>query len=250
MFLSTPDGRTTTLARSLLFSIAVNGYSMKYRSLLATQRAYARRIGCEYVCVQRPVRVLEPAVAAWMKVTLMEWWLGQGRDFVGYLDADCEVKADAPDWRGLFESDGSVLMARGRSGRYNSGVVFVRNDAPARQYFADVLASATHELPDAARRNLKYENGNMHHVAGESVAIREIGAEWNNTATPDLTDFVRHYTGPLASSFQPGRTSALSSRLVRATVRTPTRAPKFRDDAFMRDLAAHTKRAVKRYGSV
>jgi hypothetical protein len=38
--------------------------------------------------------------------------------------------------------------------------------------------------------------------------------------------------------------------LVRATVRTPTRAPKFRDDAFMRDLAAHTKRAVKRYGSV
>lgn len=67
--------------RKLVFSIALNGYEQGYRRCLVSQKHYARSIGADHAVVTKP-RVDDPALAAWLKVSLLERALESGRDWV------------------------------------------------------------------------------------------------------------------------------------------------------------------------
>jgi hypothetical protein len=173
--------------------------------------------------------------------------LAAGFDFLAYIDADCRISSQAPDFTSLFESASrDVLMARGRSGRLNSGVILVRNTASAVTFFDQVLASVTSAITEQDRAGLKYENGNMVHVAARTEAVGELPPEWNNTYQPDLADHIRHYTGPLRDELPIPLRRRLAATAIRRTTGDPTPAPESRDRAFAAQLAELTDLALRR----
>jgi len=183
---------------ALIFTIAQNGYGTAFLQCIASQREYSRTLGAEFVVVNRPSRVHDTALSAWLKIPLMLQALESGYDWVAYIDADCEVRVGAPDFRESLEPvSGDVFMAHGRSGRVNSGVMFAKNSHGSRQFFSRVLESITTSIPAEDRASLKYENGNVIHVERVHGGVTVMDQAWNNTYEPELADHVRHYTGVL-----------------------------------------------------
>ncbi|NAZ86843.1 hypothetical protein [Kineococcus indalonis] len=232
---------------ALVFTVALNGYASAYADCLRSQRSYARRIGARYVAVTRPFRVEQPAHAAWLKIPLLLGALRAGYAWVAFVDSDARVREDAPDFRTAIEGAGRTHMARGRSGRLNSGVIIAENGADSTRFLEELMASTTRPVPEEDRADLKYENGNVIHVARTTGLVSELPLEWNNTHQPQLADHVRHYTGPLRAEHRGSplgqRVFALRKRLVA----TPTKQPERRDGAFADELAALTARCQRRY---
>lgn len=232
--------------KKMVFSIALNGYKQGYRRCLESQKNYARGIGADHAVVTKP-RVNDPALAAWLKVSLLDRALDSGRDWVAYIDADCRVAPEAPDFSEYFgDRDESVFMAKGRSGRLNSGVIFVSNASESRFFLQRVLESATEDVPLQHRKNLKYENGNIIYVAETYGGVGDMGVEWNNSVDPALKDHIRHYTGDMRLQYRRPAPDALRFALTRWTSPRPTAAPQRRPGTFAADLAALTEEIVGR----
>lgn len=234
--------------RIVLFNIATNGFAMKYGDLLDNQARYAAKFGYSVVSVRRPYRITDPALAAWLKISLMLELLKRDYDGVAYVDADCLIKTRTPDIRTIFSEGGrDVLMTRGRSGRFNSGVMFARSTNASREFYTSVLDSLQTSIPLEYRQNLKYENGNVAYVAHGSPVVSEVGLEWNNTFDADAHDYIRHFTGPLSSEFRVAPHRKIPVALVQRTVRRPSRAPDARSNRFASDLVGLTARVVHKY---
>ncbi len=235
--------------RTLVYTIAQNGYGTAFLSCIASQRAYAKRIGADYVSVTKPSRIPAAALSAWLKVPLMLHALESGYDWVAYIDADCEVKPDAPDFREeLASSPKQVFMALGRSGRVNSGVMIARRGDESEAYFSRVLASATENIPAEDRADLKYENGNVIYVTRLTDAVDTLPAEWNNSVDPGLRDYIRHYTGPMRARLKRSLPRELQYRVIKFVqskrLATFARQPESRSDAFVADLQRIEDEAV------
>lgn len=227
----------------LIFSVALNGYDKSFRRCLESHEAYAHRTGADHFIALRPT-VPDPAYAAWMKLTLMLSAFDQGYDHVAYIDADCEVRENTPHYVELLDrSERSILMANGRTGRINSGVIFTRADDAARDWLQRVVASATDHIPEEDRANLRFENGNIIALERRLNGIGELSPIWNNTFDPDLDDYIRHFTGPLKPLYQRSLFEQLSMRLAKLRYPRARSAPQSRSRQFLADLEAYTAQA-------
>ena len=232
---------------TLIYTVGQNGYDVAYRRCIASHRAYAARIGATYVAVTEPKRMPDTAISAWLKIPLMLQALEAGYEYVAFIDADAEVRESAPDFRLQLAGDSEVAMALGRSGRMNSGVILSRGGEGARRYFRRVMDSILEEIPDEARANLKYENGNVIYVTDQIGGVSTLDQRWNNTADPALDDYVRHYTGPLRSTYKRNLVDDLRFRLARARVARPTSQPATRTPDFQAQLFAAARDAQTLY---
>src|SRR5688500_13784664 len=97
--------------KHLIFTVAQNGYAFGYSACIRSHERYAERLGCDYVCVSRPLRVKAPALAAWLKIPLLLHALKNGREWVAFLDADCMVRETAPDFTSVAMSGKSIYAA-------------------------------------------------------------------------------------------------------------------------------------------
>lgn len=232
---------------ALIFTVGQNGYDVAYRSCISSHQRYADRIGAQYVAVTEPGHMPDTAISAWLKIPLMVEALRSGYDHVAFIDADAEVRSTTPDFREALPADVSVGMALGRSGRFNSGVMLARNDDKARAFFGRVQGSILEEVPDEARANLKYENGNVIYVADQMGGVATLDPRWNNTADPSLDDYVRHYTGPLRSTYRRKLIDEIRFRAARARVARPTSQPATRTPQFLDSLLSASQDARSRY---
>jgi hypothetical protein len=230
----------------LIFTVGQNGYGVGYSQCLRSHAAYAARIGAKYVPVLRPFRVKEPALSAWLKIPLLLHSLRGGYEWVAFVDADCRIRDDAPDFREVQRAGKSVYMANGRSGRVNSGVIFATGAAAA-DFFAQVMQSLTTGIPAEDRQNLRYENGNVIYCTRHSDQVEVIHHRWNNTYEPGLQDHFRHYTGPLKSEYQRSPLDAAAFWVARSLAATPTSQPEARDAAFVARLEALTTTCARIY---
>jgi hypothetical protein len=231
----------------VVISIAHNGYDRAYARCKASQVAYARRHGYEYVLVDHPRGRIEPALSAWLKVPTLRAALLAGHDWVMYVDIDCEIQPGCPPIASAFDRQDAgkaVLMANGRSGRLNSGVIVARRSPAAIDFLDRVMASATEDVPDEMRASLKYENGNIIWVAEGDASIGLLHEGWNNSQDPAMRDFIRHYTGPMRAHYPrsvvAGGLSALRKRLRPAPRPQPVR----RSLSFRADLDRLTAAVV------
>lgn len=232
---------------TLLFTVAQNGYGVGYARCLKSHARYAARLGAAYAAVTRPYRVAEPALCAWLKISLLLQALRAGHAWVAFIDADCLVRESAPDFRTQWQSERSVYMAKGRSGRINSGVIFARGDAQAASFFEQVLASLVANIPAADRLNLKYENGNVIYCAARGPHVEVIDTQWNNTVDPALQDHFRHYTGPMRDEYRRSLFASAAFRIARSFAARPSPQPEARDAQFVARLDALTQRCVQLY---
>lgn len=227
--------------RTLIFTIAQNGYATAFLPCIASQRAYAKRLGAQFVAITKPARVSNTALSAWLKIPVMLHALEAGYDWVVYIDADCEVKRDAPDFReDLAGQPGNVFMAEGRSGRINSGVMIARRSDESIGFYRQVLSSVTQPVPEEDRASLKYENGNVIFVNRTRGGVDPLDVRWNNTNEPDLDDFIRHYTGRLRPLLKrsPWREAQyqILKRVGSRQLLKFQRQPERRDDEFLASL--------------
>jgi hypothetical protein len=195
---------------ALVFSIAMNGYGWAWRACIRSHETYAERWRFDYASVDLPWTV-SAAEAAWLKVPLMIRALEGGcYPWVLFLDADALVRSHCPDFRCVATAGRDVYMAHGHSGRVNSGVIIVRRSEESLRFFRAIVSDCESAVPpeDAA----PYENGHVikHGKADPLVGLVE--RRWNNTADPDLDDYIRHFTGPLAAQ---GAIARRTSRLWR-----------------------------------
>jgi len=106
-----------------------------------------------------------------------------------------------------------IYAAKGFSGRFNSGVLFIRNTDLSKQFFNTMLEIATHPLPQQDDVGWG-ENGHFIHLAKSTPLCAELDSRWNNNFQKDLDDHVRHYSrGPLYDEFRPPLANMLLERL-------------------------------------
>lgn len=229
----------------LVFSIALNGYDIGYRVCLDSQREYADRIGADFRLITKPT-VSNPAFAAWLKVTLLAAALKAGYDAVAYIDADCRVSKEAPSFTTeLASADGKVCMSLGRSGRLNSGVIFAENSETSILFLERVLASAVEDIPDEARANLRFENGNIIYVESIEGGVHVIESRWNNSSDASMDDHIRHYTGPMKSNLKAPLLDRLQFRIHKLFLPRASAAPERRESSFLTELQQLTEYVVR-----
>ena len=201
-------------ASMLIFSLALNGYELLYKSYLDSHRAYASRLQCDYVPVVKPHFSSLGVECCWLKIYLLQQALNVGYQHVLFLDADAFVQPHAPDIRIALNSDKSVYLARGYSGDYNSGVILVNNDTEAKLFLQNVIQ---HRFIDKKESVGWGENDSVIAVAENADYIETLSTRWNNTADESLDDYIRHINfGPLRTSKKRNIFHKCLSRLTRA----------------------------------
>jgi hypothetical protein len=190
---------SASTSATLLFTIGLNGYAEKYKDFVTSQRRYAERNGYVYLVVTRPSEKYGPSEAAWLKIAVMNDALSAGYQRVAFIDCDAEVRSSAPSLEAAFDIDphAYVYMARGNTGRFNSGVQIVRNGEPSRAFFREVWRRMGTPI-DPGDDVGWGENGHIIQLSHEVEFLAELPRCWNNMQLPPPTpEFVRHHTGPI-----------------------------------------------------
>jgi hypothetical protein len=200
---------------TLVFTVAINGYADKYFEYVESQRKYSDRHAYTYLAITEPSGLYGPSEAAWLKVRVAAGALTAGYDRVLCLDCDAEVFSNAPSLDLTMNRNrwAYIHMTRGHSGRYNSGVIMVRNGYPARGFFAELWRRIG--TPLAQSDDVGWgENGHVIQLSKEVDCIAELPRSWNNTYLP-LPDpeYIRHHTGPIRDNEERAMSCSAASNL-------------------------------------
>jgi hypothetical protein len=190
-----------------LLNVHTPSYKKTYRQQLDSQKAYAVRHGYLYDSVSLPED--DPGQAKWHKIACLAERL-EAYDAVLMLDADCHVREDAPDVCGEIVEGKVIYMARGHSGRFNSGVILALRADKSKRFFQEVLASRGSPVPPQDLVTSEGENSHIIVLARDplfSGLIQELDYRWNNNRFPDRVDYIRHFSGgPMKKHFRGGVT--------------------------------------------
>lgn len=186
---------------TLVFSIALNGYQWRYRNHLRSHVKFAKKFNYHYQVVTKPFFSALGIECCWLKLTLMHRALLAGYKHVIFLDADAVVQPSCPNMTSLLETGKDLYMVKGYSGRFNSGVMIVRNSRRIRNWLLQVINNRDN--------NVKPENdvgwGENSHIIEFSKGcsfVKELPQVWNNTYNIDLNDYIRHHNfGPLRHGY-------------------------------------------------
>ncbi len=208
--------------RTLVFSVAFNGYDSIWAKPLRSQKAYATSKGYDYTLLGQGVTTPLAMESAWMKIPLLIAAMDAGYDWIAFIDADAEIKERCPSLDTLAQGDKSVFLANGFSGRPNTGVIIVRNSPSARRFLKAGLNIAGQRLPPKDRVGWG-ENGEVIHLARKSGCVAIIDGRWNNNHQTELEDYIRHYTGPMRKAFpqMQGERSEVGKAGAASTFRLP-----------------------------
>jgi len=187
-------------SKTLLFSIALNGYQWIYKKELDSHKRYANKYNYDYQAVTRPYFSSMGVECCWLKLTLMRTALLAGYQRVMFIDADATVKQNCPSVETLFIDNKYIYMAKGYSKRFNSGVLIVRNNPQVIDWLTRVIDSRM--LNIANKNSVGWgENGHIIELSQNCSFICEIDQKWNNTYDRTMTDFIHHKNcGPLRTS--------------------------------------------------
>jgi hypothetical protein len=183
--------------KTLVFSIALNGYQWLYRNELSSHKRYANKHNYDYQAVTRPYFSLLGVECCWLKLTLMRTALLAGYQEVIFIDADAMVKERCPALKTLYNVNQYIYMAKGYSGRFNSGVLIVRNHECVIDWLTRIIDNRMLGIAD--KNSVGWgENGHIIELSHNCPFICEIDQKWNNTHDSHMTDYIHHKNcGPL-----------------------------------------------------
>jgi len=187
---------------AVVVNVAVNGYGWMYPDCVRSHHRYAREHGYAVLrLTSAEVRVDRPD-AAWVKLDLLLAALEDGAPWALLVDADADVTPATPRLESVAVEGRDVYAARGRSGRWNSGVLIVRNTASARALLRGIRDSWDTPVPEDQWGTWTDwgENGHVIHALDRYDGVHELPVEWNNSVDPDRPSFIRHRTGNLSQS--------------------------------------------------
>lgn len=189
-------------ATGAIVSVAVNGYGLRYPLCSLSHRRYAGRFGYATmrVTAPKPMAYVEPHDAAWLKLELLMRALNEGAPYVMVLDSDAIIRRGTPRFESVFREGYDVYAARGHSGRWNSGVLIVRNTEESRKLILSITRSWNVPVAeDGLKQWVDWgENGHVIHALDRYDSVYELGREWNNTFDARLECHILHLAGPAA----------------------------------------------------
>ncbi|MFQ3189531.1 MAG: hypothetical protein ACI936_000656 [Paraglaciecola sp.] len=184
----------------LVFSIALNGYQWLYKDCIASHKRYAEINGYTYQVVTRPYATSIGVECCWLKLTLMIEALYSGYDAVMFVDADAYIQTHTPKLSSVLLSNKYVYLAKSYTGRYNSGVILIKNHSKVRSWLNTIITARHH--PVLAENDVGWgENGHIIEHTKHCQFVSTLNRSWNNTYDPELNDYIRHFSfGPLRTS--------------------------------------------------
>jgi hypothetical protein len=142
----------------LVFSIALNGYQWLYKDCIASHKRYAERNGYAYQVVTRPYATSIGVECCWLKLTLMIEALDSGYDAVLFVDADAYIQTHTPKLSSVLLPNKYVYLAKSYTGRYNSGVILLKNHNKVRRWLNSIIIARNQ--PISAKNDVGWgENG-------------------------------------------------------------------------------------------
>lgn len=201
--------------KTLVFSIAINGYQWLYKDCINSHKRYATQQGYHYQVVTRPYITAIGVECCWLKLTLMLEALKAGYEHVLFVDADAYINLDSPRLDTVITPAHCLYLAKSYSQRYNSGVILVKNTATIRAWLNRVIANR-HIAVDLENDVGWGENGHIIQYSKNCHFVTTLDRRWNNTYDPQLHDYIRHFSfGPLRNSFYLNLSHKLLARFTR-----------------------------------
>lgn len=186
--------------KTLVYTIALNGYDERWEHCLQSHRKYAERYrDYEYIAVTEAPKGTSLTDSVWLKISLMVKALEAGYAWVLWVDADCEIMPRCPRIQSLEKEGKSLYLAKGHSGRVNAGMMIVKNTLDTLCFYQLILENMEQKIPSKYR--VLYENGHVIYYSLDKEYLDVIDQKWNNCIDPELNDYIRHYTGPMGNTF-------------------------------------------------
>jgi hypothetical protein len=187
--------------KTLVFSIALNGYQWMYHKQLKSHRQYAKKHQYVHQAITRPFLTTLGVECCWLKLTLMREALLCGYDTVLFLDADTQVNDNCPDLNQITQGNKYIYMAKGYSNRFNSGVVLVKNNIKTMHWLNQIIDARHHTVKK--ENDVGWgENGHIIEMSKGLSCVAELDQRWNNTHDYHLDDYIRHHNcGPMRTRF-------------------------------------------------
>lgn len=183
-------------SKVLVFSIALGGYGDLYGSCIETIKEYSQRHDYDFELINSSPRELLPIEAAWLKLPLIVAALKKGYEWVAFIDSDIDIRPFTPPFDQQLnkeDTNKSIFISTGKSGRLNSGVIFVKNTAESLSFFEHIIEKCDLMVPEEDRT--AFENGHIIHYGKTSNEIFILDHDmWNNNSKLNPDSYVQHYS--------------------------------------------------------
>lgn len=183
-------------SKVLVFSIALEGYEDTYGSCIETIKQYTKAHDYDFELINSSPRDLLPIEAAWLKLPLIVAALKKGYEWVAFIDSDIDVRPFTPAFDQQLEKEDtskSIFISTGKSGRLNSGVIFVKNTPESLAFFEGIIAKCDLMVPEEDRT--AFENGHIIHYGKTSNEIFVLDHDaWNNNSKLNPKSYLQHYS--------------------------------------------------------
>lgn len=175
-------------AAPILLTVSFNTVGYTESDYFRSRERWARAVGAQHVYVSESSAgvTLDAQCAAWLRIPLM--LMLRDRD-IFYLDSDCVIQPDCPSPANIAGGLSGFFMARGHSGRPNSGVILMtRHEDGIARFCAEHYFEPYPENCDAP-----WENA---YVIWASLTLpwRPLHPTYNATRTTEA--LIVHHTGP------------------------------------------------------
>lgn len=189
-----------TNPKTLIFSIALNGYQWLYPKHLSSHQEYANKNNYEYVLISKPSISNLGMECCWLKLVLLKAALVNGYQNVMFVDADALINVNCPPIHEIFADGKYLYMANGYTGRFNSGVMIARKAEALINWLDKLILYRYQHLPSIDSTGWG-ENGHVIHFSKQVNFIKVLHHRWNNTFDDKLNDHIRHFSnGPMRTS--------------------------------------------------
>lgn len=174
--------------QGLLITVSFNVQDYEVSDYAIGREAWARAHGVEHVYVSERTTglKLDAHCSAWLRLPLMQSLRGRA---LFYLDHDCLISAACPTPVEIMAERKGVFLARGHSGRPNSGVMLVSPEGT--ELFDFCVDRIAETPPDGCKAPC--ENG--HVIWGcQTLSWNELPSSLKDTRTQK--GLIVHHTGP------------------------------------------------------
>ncbi|UHQ55873.1 glycosyltransferase [Microbulbifer sp. YPW16] len=189
------------MAKSLVFTVATDGYDQAFARNITSHRRYAKKYGHDYQLVSGPGSDVLNREVAWLKIPLLIGAIDAGYESIMFVDGDAAIQKKCPNFEALFEDGYDAYLANGHSGRPNSGVIIIKSTTEVKAMLERVLQG--YGKPLASIDSVGWgENGYVIHELRKYERFKNVSLKWNNTWDIKLKDYIRHYTGPMRKLYE------------------------------------------------
>lgn len=184
--------------KTLVFTVALNGYDSKWKTCIDSHKEYCSRMGYTHRLIDNVDDSVIDLHPKWRKIEYMKRFI-EKKDFdvVALFDADLFVRDTCPSF-GKFvkNSDAHIFCVMGCSNRPNSGMVVAKSTKPSLQFFTTMLKNRNFPVEKEHFVTNEGENGHFISLYSQQTNIFEILPNcWNNNKSINNTDYIRHFCG-------------------------------------------------------